>query len=981
MPDPQAPGHVGPSVQRCLILMALLFFGHALADQMPKPPAVEPVATFERPLLQRDNSMDVVELADGKLLLFGGRAYGSAVSARRSEILDPTTLRFEAAGTLSVERRWSRALRLSDGRVVVAGGAYASFDLNRPDEAVSAPPEVWDPQRRDWSPLAGIEIGAREGVLMAERAGELVFLLIDESPPDARAARALRAFRWRLAEDRAQSLPPPPVTRTGGVVTQLGDGRVLFLGGEAWPDRSLADCGDCAGGFAPVTPAACRVAAALSASLAGLPELGWRRGFGEAFWPPGPSALDCEIAVLPSELLEPWSGRIVQAAAAPPTLVERIHGGIGHPLANGDLLVLTQSRTPPDQPAIVHAARWSPASDRWQLLPGFEIPAFAGWQGSLQEAADGSVIRLRNRWSPGDPAWTPMDRPLPGESRLLKNAAGEVLAVASRAPFIARYDSENHAWAWAQAGYIDGDGTVSLGLPDGRLAVWTVLPLDGGRQIHVQWWDPHTDRWQWRREALPPNPRRLEAALLPTGEALLIAHYDHGRARCQRGNPGNTNGRECGSLGFDSASRRDPTGQNRPVADDVILTTAADGRLLLVQNQAEAQLFDVEANRWRRVALEATGQLLLEGAPVRTPRPYFWFADPASGKPVDASAAVLRQQRGEYGGYRAELLWDPRQQEWAQVSVGQPRLGNDALWLPDGCAIGRVDGRFRLYDPKQGRYGDLGPVPFPAGSLAVLPDGTVTLVASLTAYREREPTFFHRRARCSGFDGGEFMPLPPAKPTPAGPATAVTPAEPATPGRGQAALAWLVAHPVVPLAVLLPALALILLRGLQRRLRDRDRRLQVPAPLAIGIRILFYGGVALLLIAPLLQYLALTDQAPATGIRSADRPCRYVGYWTAQDPEASDGTRWRYFLGDDGELEIWRLDANWVASESVLRGRWHHRDSHLHWQSDSASDSVQTNLILADVGQANGLLLQRPDGSLLRLHFKAPAFSTRACSP
>src|SRR5437764_8302193 len=64
-------------------------------------------------------------LADGRVLVTGGRVAatpGSAVLNQSAEIFDPKTGVFTATGSMSFPRFTAAAVRLNDGRVLVAGG-------------------------------------------------------------------------------------------------------------------------------------------------------------------------------------------------------------------------------------------------------------------------------------------------------------------------------------------------------------------------------------------------------------------------------------------------------------------------------------------------------------------------------------------------------------------------------------------------------------------------------------------------------------------------------------------------------------------------------------------------------------------------------------------------------------------------------------------------------------------------------------------
>jgi len=81
-----------------------------------------------------------VRLTDGRVLIIGGeRSRGSVVAT--AELYDPATGTFSPAGDMSVVRYKHAAVLLADGRVLVVGGSDARDGFGRYDSA-----EIWDPR-------------------------------------------------------------------------------------------------------------------------------------------------------------------------------------------------------------------------------------------------------------------------------------------------------------------------------------------------------------------------------------------------------------------------------------------------------------------------------------------------------------------------------------------------------------------------------------------------------------------------------------------------------------------------------------------------------------------------------------------------------------------------------------------------------------------------------------------------------------------
>jgi hypothetical protein len=80
-------------------------------------------------------------LADGRVLIVGGRLFQKGDLILEAELWDPETSTFEAAGTLSAPRTYHTTTALPDGRALIVGG-FGGYHL---------PPlqtlEVWEPPR------------------------------------------------------------------------------------------------------------------------------------------------------------------------------------------------------------------------------------------------------------------------------------------------------------------------------------------------------------------------------------------------------------------------------------------------------------------------------------------------------------------------------------------------------------------------------------------------------------------------------------------------------------------------------------------------------------------------------------------------------------------------------------------------------------------------------------------------------------------
>ena len=122
-------------------------------------------------LLEARMAHSATRLSDGRVLVAGGLQCCKALpggvtqfAAATAEIYDPATDRFSPTGPLAAARAFHQATLLGDGRVLVTGGASEDF---------ASPPlgaEIWDPATGAFAPA---------GQLRAPRQGHAAVLLTD----------------------------------------------------------------------------------------------------------------------------------------------------------------------------------------------------------------------------------------------------------------------------------------------------------------------------------------------------------------------------------------------------------------------------------------------------------------------------------------------------------------------------------------------------------------------------------------------------------------------------------------------------------------------------------------------------------------------------------------------------------------------------------------------------------------------------------
>ena len=167
-------------------------------------------------------------LADGRVLIIGGhngRRRQMEVHAS-AEIFDPRTRRFESAGQLATARHKHDAVRLTDGRVLVIGGA------DRSDRVHFATTEVYTPSNGAFEP----------GPSMANRrykiAGTSILLPTGDVlvTSGAAVAELLDVDRWSFREVQGRF----PAAYRFATAALLREGDVVIAGGYSDGNHSTA---------------------------------------------------------------------------------------------------------------------------------------------------------------------------------------------------------------------------------------------------------------------------------------------------------------------------------------------------------------------------------------------------------------------------------------------------------------------------------------------------------------------------------------------------------------------------------------------------------------------------------------------------------------------------------------------------------------------------------------------------------------------
>jgi photosystem II stability/assembly factor-like uncharacterized protein len=155
-------GRGGPTVVNCIFIDpkddAIVYVGTALDGVVRTTDGGRSWSAFDEGIsnapvgftaVPRYSRFGLTVLDDGTALLSGGDAVGDGSGpVANCEIFDPWTNEFRGTSTMGTEREDHVAIRLKDGRVLVAGGICCTGD------GFLRSSEIYDPVARTWHPAA-----------------------------------------------------------------------------------------------------------------------------------------------------------------------------------------------------------------------------------------------------------------------------------------------------------------------------------------------------------------------------------------------------------------------------------------------------------------------------------------------------------------------------------------------------------------------------------------------------------------------------------------------------------------------------------------------------------------------------------------------------------------------------------------------------------------------------------------------------------
>jgi N-acetylneuraminic acid mutarotase len=171
----------------------------------------------------------LVALPDGRVLAAGGGIEGSPgyTATSSAEIYDPNDNSWTVTAPMSVARALATATLLSDGEVLVAGGATAYYS-----EAgqLTSSVQLFDPKSNTWRETAPLPMPLyTHGAALLT--GGRVLVAGGYSSSGNTAPSLNVAFEYDPATEQWSALAPLSTARAEHTMVALPDGRVLAMGG------------------------------------------------------------------------------------------------------------------------------------------------------------------------------------------------------------------------------------------------------------------------------------------------------------------------------------------------------------------------------------------------------------------------------------------------------------------------------------------------------------------------------------------------------------------------------------------------------------------------------------------------------------------------------------------------------------------------------------------------------------------------------
>jgi Galactose oxidase, central domain len=920
---------------QCLLIVAMLRVGHASAQD--EPPVVSGRLRPHGHHLTLHVGHTTTVLNDGSVLVYGN---GPWVHSEDSQAAQHQALQVRHQQGYSTRpdtdpklwdaasRGWRRlplapecphpvralhtATLLSDGQVLMAGGLCDQpmlADELRPNAAHTAL-SLWDPAKRQWQRAPALTEARlfHSASLMPDGAVLIIGGMLDPGLTPGREAMVLSSVE-QYAQGRVMPVPAMAQARAKHSATVLADAGLLVAGGFDLKGQAMAH--------------AERWNASTRAWQRVLPMRVARHSHTATLLADGrvmvSGGIGADGQILSS--VEVWDPRSQTWSDADPLPIP-LYGHAATRLASGAVLTAGGAWIPSDAP-MPWAWTWHPDHRSWQVGGHVHTSSTEGLAAhsshiTLVPRADGGALVLTPkhlmRWEPGaavlqDP--TPLWRSRPSAARLPDGRVmwvGELDTQMGSSPLVAR--------VWAR--------------PEGASAASTGLWTDAGTLSHRHMSDAST-------------------LALPSGQVLHVGMGPRSQMVCEAWQPGTQTWEDCGTLHVQQAVR-----------GRVRLGLLPDQRPFAIFSAEDVFVMDVAQRTWTSWQPTWHTQGLAYGSPIRPEQALLSLRNPATGEVVGIQHEAARHWQDNGSPLmKPSLLWDAKEARWAYVFQG-PRMGSDAQWLPDGCALSTRP--LAVFQPLTGQVTDLqdpglGIDPKQV-EMVVLPDGTVLAAGVPSGAKDAGAGFYVGQASCAGLqrhaaDAGYMA---------GGLAPEVAmPAAASSTAPSQAKPAWLDrAKALLPSSrtLLITLLVLVLSAFVLSRMSRSGR--WVMAALVLVLALVGAG-------------LAWWWQQRQPGAPSAT-PCRMVGVWTARHGQDVR----RVELHDDGRYVMHPKEGG-GDRPGGYRGRWSVQGPQMIWQDDSdTSGEPDVNRIVPESDQRFTLVERH--GSLTVFEWVRAMPSTR-CKP
>lgn len=164
-----------------------------------------------------------VRLRDGRVLVAGGYSDTASTATSNAAVFDPITSTWRKTEPMSTPRSAATATVLLDGRVLVTGGRVR----NSAPALGTASAEIFDPASGRWTPAAGMSTPrAGHAAALLQDGRVLVVGGYDGETPLASAAV------YDPAQNSWMTVAPMSAPRFSPAMVAVPDGRVLVVGGD-----------------------------------------------------------------------------------------------------------------------------------------------------------------------------------------------------------------------------------------------------------------------------------------------------------------------------------------------------------------------------------------------------------------------------------------------------------------------------------------------------------------------------------------------------------------------------------------------------------------------------------------------------------------------------------------------------------------------------------------------------------------------------